>query len=157
MLQADVLHMVKTLEMMAEFELIISEFYQCAGDLWKEEHEFWTGLAQAEISHAAYIRKMARIVNKKPLEFETGRPLTTAAISTAISGVRKNIERLKNGELTKKHTLFISRDIEDSILESKYTEIVKTKDMEYQTLISEVALQTETHKKLLITKIHEAK
>jgi hypothetical protein len=157
MLQADVMNMLKTLELMAELELIVSEFYKCAGDLWKEESEFWGGLAQAEVSHAEYIRKMADILNKKPQEFETGRPLNIVAINTAISGVRNYIQRLRNGELNKKQTLFISRDTEQSILESKYTEIMKTRDIEYQTLISEIALQTEAHKKLLLKKIDEAK
>ena len=157
MLRADVMNILKTLELMAELELIISEFYKCAGDLWKEESEFWAGLAQAEVSHAEYIRKMAGILNKKPQEFELGRPLNIVAINTAISGVRNNIQRLKNGEFNKKQTLFISRDTEQSMLESKYTEILKTKNIEYQQLISEIVLQTEAHKKFLFKKIEEAK
>jgi hypothetical protein len=157
MLLADVVNMSKTLEMMAELEQILSEFYKCAGDLWEEDSEFWADLAQAEVSHAGHIREMAGILNKKPQEFELGRPLNIVAINTAISGVRNNIQRLKNGELNKKQTLFISRDTEQSMLESKYTEILKTKDIEYQQLISEIALQTEVHKKFLVKKIEEAK
>ena len=155
MLPADVINISKTLGMMAELEMTISEFYKCAGDLWKEDCEFWADLAQAEASHAEYIRKMADILNKKPQEFEPGRPLNTAAINTAISGVRNYIQRLRNGEFNKKQTLFISRDTEQSILESKYTEILKTKEAEYQKLISEVASQTAIHKTLLLKKIDE--
>jgi len=157
MLPADVTNMSKTLEMMAGLEMVISEFYKCAGDSWKEDREFWVDLAQAEVSHAEYIRKMSGILNKKPQEFESGRPLNVAVINMVISGVRNNIQRLKNGELNKKQTLFISHDTEQSILESKYTEILKTKDIEYQKLVSEIALQTETHKKLLVNKIEKAK
>lgn len=155
MLPADALNMSKTLDMMAELEQILSEFYKCAGDLWEEDSEFWADLAQAEVSHAEHIRKMAGILNKKPQEFELGRPLNIAAINTAISGVKNNIQRLKKGELNKKQTLFISRDIEQSMLESKYTEILKTKDIECQQLISEIALQTEMHKNFLLKKIND--
>jgi hypothetical protein len=157
MLLADALNMSKTLDMMAEFEQIISEFYKCAGDLWEEDSEFWAGLAQAEVTHAEHIRKMTGILNKKPQEFELGRPLNMVAINTAISGVRNNIQRLKNGEFNKKQTLFISRDIEQSIIESKYAEILKTRNIEYQQLISEIAFQTEMHKKFLVKQIEESK
>lgn len=157
MLPAGASNMSKTLEMMAELELAISDFYKCAADLWKEESEFWADLAQAEVSHAGYIKKMAGILNKKPQEFEPGRPLNMVAINTAISGIRNYIQKLRNGGLNKRQTLFISRDTEQSILESKYTEILKTKDIEYQTLISEIVLQTEEHKMLVLRKIDEAK
>ena len=157
MLLADVLNMSKTLDMMAELEQILSEFYKCAGDLWEEDSEFWAGLARAEVFHAEHIRKIAGILNKKPQEFELGRPLNVVAINTAISGVRNNIQRLKKGELNKKQILFISRDIEQSMLESKYTEILKTKDIKYQQLTTQIVLQTEMHKKFLVKKIEEAK
>ena len=75
MLPADVTNMSKILEMMVGLEMVISEFYKCAGDSWKEDSEFWADLAQAEVSHAVYIKEMAGILSKKPREFEPGRPL----------------------------------------------------------------------------------
>jgi hypothetical protein len=157
MLSADAKNTSNMLEMLAELEGVISELYKTAGDLWEEDKDFWASLAQAESSHAEYIRKMAAILNRKPQEFEIGRPLAAAGIKTVISGVQNNIQKLKKGEINKKQILFISRDIEQSLLESKYTEILKTKDLDYQRLIHDVASQTETHKMLLVKKIEEAK
>jgi hypothetical protein len=105
MLPAGASNMSKTLEMMVELELAISDFYKCAADLWKEESEFWADLAQAEVSHAEYIKKMAGILNKKPQEFEPGRPVNIVAINTAISGIRNYIQKLRNGGLNKRQTL----------------------------------------------------
>jgi polyribonucleotide nucleotidyltransferase len=157
MLPADVKNISNILEIMAELEGVISELYKTAGDLWEEDRNFWSALAQAELAHAEYIRKMADILNEKPREFEIGRPLAAAGIRTVISGVQNNIQKLKKGEIHKKQILFISRDIEQSLLESRYAEILKTKDTDYQKLIYDVALQTEGHKSLLIKKIEEAK
>jgi hypothetical protein len=153
---ASVISISKALEMMADLEMIISEFYKCAADLWSEDSGFWAGLAQTEVFHAENIKKIADILSRKPQEFEPGRPVNTAAINTAISGIKSNIEKLKKGQLNKKQILFISRDIEQSLLESKYTEILKTKDAEYLKLIAEIASQTESHKKLLIKRIEGA-
>jgi hypothetical protein len=77
------------------------------------------------------------------------------AINRAISGVKKHTHRLKSGEINRKQCLFISRDTEQSILESKYAEVLKTKNVEYQALISEITSQTERHKELLAKKIEE--
>lgn len=148
--------MSKALETMAELELTISEFYKCAGDLWKEDSGFWTGLAQVEVFHAESMKMIISIISRKPQEFESGRPVNTAAINTAISGVKRNIEKLKNGQLNRKQVLFIARDIEQSLLESRYAEILKTKDAECLKLISEIESQTDSHKKLLIKKIEVA-
>lgn len=157
MLPVDAKNISNLFDVLAELEGFVSELYKTAGDLWEEDRDFWSALAQAEWSHAGYIRKMADILNMRPQEFEIGRSLTIAGIRTAISGVQNNIQRLKNGEMNKKQFLFISRDIEQSLLESRYTEILKTKDSEYQRLIYEVVSQTEVHKKLLVKKIEEAK
>ncbi len=155
MLPADAKKMLETLDTMAELELVISELYKCAGDRWKENLEFWSSLAQAEVSHAEYLKKMVGILNGKPQEFEIGRPLTIVTINTVMSGVKNLIQRLKNGEFNQKALLFLARDLEQSILESKYTEILKTKDIQYNKMISEIVLQTEMHRLLLIKKIGE--
>lgn len=157
MLSADVKTISRTLDVMAELELAISEFYKTAGDRWPEDRAFWSSLAEAEVIHAGYLEKIKDILNRKPQEFEMGRSIAISAVAEVLSGVRNLIQRLKNGEFNRKAILLLSRDLEQSVLESKYTELLKTEDMEYQKLISEIALQTEEHQKLLIKKIVETK
>jgi hypothetical protein len=156
-MQVDLNTISKTLEKMAELELAISEFYKTAGELFKEDLAFWSGLAEAEVLHAHYMGRMADIVKRKPQEFEAGRPLNINTTDLVISNVKNFIQRLKRGDLNRKQTLIISRDTEQGILESKYAEIVITKDIEYQTLISEIAVQTETHRNLIFKKIEQTK
>jgi hypothetical protein len=157
MLPVEVKNISSTLEVMAELEEAISKFYLTAGDLWEEDRAFWSALAQAELTHAEDIRKMADILNRIPREFEIGRPLASAGIRTVISGVQNNIQKMRKGEITKKQFLFIARDIEQSLLESRYAEILKTKDPDYQQLVYDVSSQTEAHKALLARKIEEVK
>jgi hypothetical protein len=51
--------------------------------------------------------------------------------------------------------LFISRDIEQSFLENRYGEIVKTNDTEFQSLMNEILLDTLAHREFLNDKIKE--
>ncbi len=51
----------------------------------------------------------------------------------------------------------MARDIEQSVLESNYAEIVKTADAEYNTLMKDILSQTYEHKKMIQEKIAEMK
>lgn len=157
MLAADAKNVSRTLNAMAELELVISELYKCAGERWEENMEFWSSLAEAEVSHAGDLRKMAAILNGKPQDFEMGRLIAVSTVHSVLTGVKNLIQRLKNGEFNQKALLFLARDLEQSILESKYTELLNTEDIEYQKRISEIVSQTEMHRQLLIRKIGEVK
>lgn len=154
--QMDTDKVIKTMEMMAQLELEISELYKACGEVWCQEAELWSAIARAEVEHAKNITKMIQILKEKPQTFAIGRPITTIAINTAIAGVKTNVGRLRKGELTRRQALFILRDVEQSLLESKYTEILKTYDLEYNDLVKEIMAQTEGHKKMLSRKIEES-
>jgi len=145
------------MEAMAELELAISEFYKTCGEIWQEDKPFWSGLAEAEICHVEFIKSMAGRLRKNPGIFEIARPINTVAINTAINGVKNNVQKLKKGDFDKKKALFISRDTELSILESKYADMLKTTDHDFKTLVTEITVQTENHRNLLTHKIEQAK
>ena len=140
---------------MAELEGSISEFYKTCANIWAEEKEFWSGNTRDEIRHAANIKEMANILSRKPERFELGRPFNVFSLQTTISGVKGNIQKLKSGELTQDQALFLSLDMENSILESKYSEILKTNDLEYQNLVLETVVQTVAHKSAIEKKVKE--
>jgi hypothetical protein len=81
----------------------------------------------------------------EPRLFETGRPFSLSAIRTVIDGIKGNRLKVERGEVSRKQVLFLSLDIEKSILESKYQDILKTTDHEYLQMIREITLQTNSH------------
>ena len=83
--------------------------------------EFWAALAQEERGHAETIRRLAAIL----------------------------AERLRTGEISRsdQHRLLsLARDVEQSVLEAKWNEIVKTADAEFRVLIQAVVSETIAHK-----------
>jgi hypothetical protein len=140
---------ISVLDAMIQYELSLSELYEtCAGGA-KEDEAFWRNLSQAEISHAENIRKMIAIMTEKCEHFEMGRPFNLAALNTAVRGVKDVIGRTSRGEVSCEKMYFLARDFEQSVLESHYAEIVKTTDVEYQTLMKNILSQTQEHKKAI--------
>jgi len=153
----DLESILDVLKDMAECELTLAEFYRTCAQIWEEDKEFWLNLERQENIHAQNIDRMAEIISKKHERFESYRPFNPGAIKTMISGIENNIRRLKSGEISKNNVLFIARDIEQSLIEAKYDEIVKTNDIEYQNLVKEIVSQTVVHKGMIEKKIAKVK
>jgi len=96
---------------------------------------------------------MREIIVKKQEKFDVGRPFNLIALNTAFSGLKDSVRRIANGELSRMKILVLARDIEQSVLESHYGEVVKTNDIEYQTLMKEILSQTYEHKAAIQKKI----
>jgi hypothetical protein len=154
---ADIEKITTALEAMIQYELNLSDFYKQCADIWTEDQAFWQNLAHAEVRHAENIQKMREIIAKKRENFEAGRPFNPIAINTAMAGLKDNIRRLTSGAFSSEKMLVMARDIEQSILESHYAEIVKTSDLEYQALMKGILSQTYEHKKIIQEKIDAMK
>jgi len=154
---ADIEKINKVLESMIQYELNLSDFYKQCADTWTEDQAFWQTLAHAEIKHAENIQKMREIIVKKQERFEVGRPFNPIALNTAMAGLKDNAKHLTSGALSFEKMLIMARDIEQSVLESHYAEIVKTADIEYQTLMKGILSDTYVHKKTIQKKIDDLK
>ncbi len=152
------LEMVLTLfNKLKEYESSIAELYRVCGVIWPGDHEFWIIMEQEETAHARHIEGMMQAVSAKPDAFEPGRLFKMSAIQTSISGIRSTIERLKRREMFKRNFLFIARDMEQSIFESKYFDIVKTEDPSFISTREQILSETKNHRERLDRKIREEK
>jgi hypothetical protein len=154
---ADVDRITKVLDAMIQYEISLSSLYENCAEIWKENGEFWRDLSQAEIGHAENIKKMMEILAKKPERFEMGRPFNLMALSTALTGVKDKIKRVSEKGFSLEKMLILARDIEQSILESHYGEIVKTDDGEYLNLMKNILSQTYDHRMMLQKKMDESR
>ena len=156
-MEKDLKTMLDALTVMKEFELSVAELYRTCDSLWPEDDPLWKNLEQAEIRHAESVEKMIFILSERPDSFEPNRVFKPAAIRTSISGIQGDIQRLKKREIPKTKLLFIARDLEQSAIESKYFERVKSLDVEFQGLVEQLRIDTTTHRDALNKKIEEIK
>ncbi len=148
---------VKALQLMVEIELAMEEFYNTCAYTWKEDAEFWSSIADEEKKHAENITRMKEILLNKPDRFEKNRLFNPAAIKTTIDYIKDNTQKVRQGALKKDRAFFIARDIEQSLIEQKYSDVVKTDDFEYNSLIKETISQTLSHRNHFLKKIAEKK
>lgn len=155
MIQKSSTNLISILKSMADFELAAAELYRTCSQVWDVDKEFWADMQQAELKHAKNVNRMTDIVSAKPGDYTTGHMFNPAAVQTSISGINGNIQRLVKREIARKNMLFIARDLEQSMLERNYAEIVKTNDPEFQSLVKEILSDTVSHREQLNRKIRE--
>lgn len=155
MLRKELADVPNTLQEMKSHELWIAEFYRTFSEVWPAEKEFWLDMEKSERRHAQYLERIVQCLTEKPDHFRLGRPIRVAAIRTSISGIRSAIEQLKKRQIPIYKAIFIARDTEQSVIESKVGEYLITEDVECGTLMKEMMLDTKSHLERLIKKIEE--
>ena len=151
----DLQSILDILKGMTGVELALAKVYGRCAEVWKADEAFWLGLERAEMTHAEHIRTMAEIIQRTPDRFQLNRPFNSVAIKTFLSGVEQNSDRLEKQQITREGMLILARDMETSILEKNYHEIVKTDDLGYLTLVRGIVSDTVRHKNTLVDKIRE--
>jgi hypothetical protein len=146
---------LETLELMAQAEETVQRLYATCAVIWKDDEDFWRGLSGEERRHAKHIRSMIAILTANPGRFQPGRPFSAIALKTFISGIAKDIESVKQADVPEIKALRLALDIEQAVIEAKFTEIVQTEDNGYQGLANEIVQDTVSHRRLVEKKIAE--
>ncbi len=147
---------VETLKLIGELELALAEFYAAAAACRAADPAFWLGLEQEERRHAAHIEQMIAMIEANPTLYQTNRGFNPAAIQTFSAYVRDATSRLKKGEVPpndEKYLLSLARDMEQSVIEAKFSEIVKTSDLEFQALMRHIVSETQAHKNKIVGRL----
>jgi len=142
------------LNIMEQFEEAASEVYKSCGQAWSHDKEFWADMGEAEVKHAQNIKRMKELISKRPEGFTVNPQFKSAAVKTAILGLRWHIYRLEKNQMTEDRMFYIARDIEQSILESGYKDAVTTNDAAFQALMGEIVSDTVAHHDQLDRKIN---
>ncbi|MEN6616078.1 MAG: hypothetical protein ABFD12_05945 [Syntrophorhabdus sp.] len=153
LISGDLKGIIDVLVFMEESEKKIADFYHACGEMFPGHQAFWFGIESQEHKHVIFIQKMKQIIEKKPENFEKGRPFNIMAAKTIIAGINSNTTKVKTGQLKMINALSLARDNEQSFIESKYNEIVKTDDIQYMTLVNEIVTETNKHRQEIDTMI----
>jgi rubrerythrin len=75
------------------------------------------------------------------------------ALQTFISGVERDIESVKQFTVPELKALHLARDIEQALIEARFTEVVQTDDKSFRALADEIVRDTAIHRRLVEKKI----
>jgi hypothetical protein len=76
-------------------------------------------------------------------------------LKTFISGIERDIESVKQLNVPELKALHIARDIEQALIEARFTEVVQTEDRSFRALADEIVRDTAIHRRLVEKKIAE--
>lgn len=137
---------IEALAVFGESEQAVSEFYSICGGLCPGDRQTWLAIAEEEQEHARMVARMQELFAAYPDDFKKGRPFNVVAIRTFIKGVRWNQCRAISGELKGRKLAGVSKDIENSIIESSFTTIVETENRAYQALVQKLMDDSVRHR-----------
>lgn len=140
------------LNALAAAEPAVAEFYETCCEFWPDE-ELWKELAPEERRHAEIAARLAGIVEKAPEKFTLLRPLNLAAVRLFTEGVRANQAKVRSLAFKKNNALAASRDIEQSVIESRYEQLLGGGGPEYAALAGELAGEARVHKEKVLARI----
>jgi hypothetical protein len=138
---------------MVGLELALAALYQACAERFPADRDFWGTIESQEEMHAKAITRLADLIAAHPQEFKCGRQFNSAAIKTILAGVASYTAQVRSGQIQRQRALFIARDIENSVLEANYCDIVSTDNVEFRKTIERIAEDTRTHKSLFAAEV----
>jgi len=143
--QRDLERTLATLGTMREFELALAAMYSACALRWPHDPACWERLIEAEKGHAGYVERLAGLVASRSLDFYPGRPLTSAAVERQIDYVHHRTHEFTEGLVSEHQALLAIRDLERSIIESNFFELVHSPDPDYTGLVTTILDETKDH------------
>jgi hypothetical protein len=139
-----------TLSLLAKNEEAIGRLYDAYAEVFPESADFWRGLAKEERSHATWIYGLNEKVNSGEILVDRLR-FKAAAISTTTNHTEAEIKTAKQSHINFINALSIANAIEQSLIESKFFDIVESDSVELKQVLHKLKTDTEIH----AHKIHE--
>jgi rubrerythrin len=146
---------VEALNLMAESEKMVAEFYLLCSETFTEHHAFWAALAREEMAHARVVGKLIELVSIQPNEFASGKSTPINAIKLFIKKTQSNIGTLKQSDVSMEKALLMAYHIENTIIEQKYADVVSTENEAFRTLLNQVITDTLKHKEKVVARIKQ--
>jgi hypothetical protein len=89
---------------------------------------------------------MASLIARNPALYAPARPIRVAAVDTILQGIDRVLQQLREGQVLKRKALTIAVDLENSLMEKRFHEMVQTADPAFLKLRHAITEQTRDHK-----------
>lgn len=115
---------LRALAILAESETALHRLYAGYAEILPELGEFWARLAKEETTHAAWVNALSERLQAGELAFRDGR-LVPQIFETFLGYVNERIAEITSAPPSLFSALSIARDIEDTIVEKHYYDVLE--------------------------------
>jgi rubrerythrin len=136
---------LETIGLMAAHESAIGDLYQAYAARFPHHAEFFHDLAADEREHARLIVGFAERVRTGSAHVNPDR-FDARTILNSLDGVKQRLREAGDRSLSLVGALSVCADIEDSMLERRYFEIIEGDGQELRQLLESLAADTEAHR-----------
>ena len=145
-----------TLELLADAETRISEFYRlCAGTM-EGEKDLWNHLADQELQHADRIRQMLGRIHQNPGLYKPGISFSSVTIRLFEVEMQSLVEQMNGGRLSSDRLFAIALEIEDSAIELSYSKLARTEDAMFNMLARQIESESAEHRSAIASRMRAA-
>jgi hypothetical protein len=142
------------LELLAESETQISEFYGLCAGAMENETDLWNSLANAEMQHADCVWRMMERIRNEPNLYRPGISFSTVTIRMFALEMQRLAEEVNGGKKSPEEIFAMALEIEDSLAEIGYEGIVQTQDAVLKSLAHRLDSESVEHKAAIAAKMN---
>ena len=132
--------------MLAANEQSIGQLYHDYSDMFPEYSDFWEKLAKEEYNHASWLNEVSRKVVEGSLHIDERR-FTKEAVESYRKYLEGEFEKARQSGISLLQALSIALGIEESLIESKYFEVLEADSNELRRVLSDLDSATRDHVK----------
>ncbi len=136
------------LGLLIENERQIGRYYRTMVDLIPEHKATWESLSSQEEGHAAALEGIRQAAQENPGLYAPGK-YSPDAVRMTIRETGEMIGKIERREVHPRYAVTFVTDIENSLLESRVEQAVKTDLIEVRNTLNRLREQTESHRDLL--------
>ncbi len=144
---------LEILNRMREAELALAEFYQSCADSLGADRTFWEEISHDEQRHAESLEHMRKALANRPERFEIDRPFSMSEVKAFIEKVKNRHDRVKRRKLPEREVLDMVRELEQSMVETRFHEFLSTRDKEYNDCARTLAVETRKHRDQIVRRM----
>ena len=144
------------LAILKEHEELLSDLYSVYAKRFEEHISFWSELSREETDHAGWLQDLADQIADYQNAFVADR-FPVAAVKISIEHVNKQIEKATKHEFTHRDALSIALDLEVSLLENKYFEVLEGDHPRVKQVLQLLSQSTKEHLQTIRNAVKESK
>ena len=149
----NIMKVLSLFDAMEDCEKAMSEYYLACSTLTADHYEFCVGLSEEEKDHVTVIKKIKQIFLKNPAGFNILDHFDIATLEGFCSRVKRETGKIESGSVTLKQALQASAELEGTLIETSYFEIITSENRKYLELAEKITSANNRHRENLLFKI----
>jgi len=132
------------LTLIISVEDAIGDLYRVYAAVLPERRDFWMRLQNDERLHAQWVRDLMARVQRDELTIREGR-FSPESFEVLLHYIRQRIDEAKAAPPKPLEALTVAKDIESTIVERAFFEVLESDDRVLQQILRNLHLNTEAH------------